>query len=237
MSRSRSWFEDAAGLIAGPHGTRVNRAIRLVCRPIYEVSHRITVLGRQHADLAGGYLLAANHHHPMDIPGLMYATPRLIEFVSTVNVIRTPVFGSFYKLFRPIPLNRGVVDSRSVKAIVDRLKAGRVIGIFPEAGIKQGPESVTEGGPHRAGFGRIARLADVPVIPTVILESRRSMAAAAWLPLRRTRFGVAFGEPLLIRPDLEPRQAQHDLEERWRSAVGELTTVLRRELETPPRST
>lgn len=231
MTSSRTFTADLAGLLRGPHGTRINRAIRLLGRPIYNISHRPTFLGQHHADRPGGYLLAANHHHAMDIAGLMWATPRLIEFVSTVAVMSTPGVGWFYRLFRPIPLNRGVVDPRSVREIVSRLQAGRVVGIFPEAQIRPPEDSVTSGGPHRPGFGRIARLADVPVIPAVILDSRNGMKPASWLPFARTPLLVAFGEPLLIDPTLEPRAAQRDLEDRWRASILQLTA----ELKTHPR--
>jgi 1-acyl-sn-glycerol-3-phosphate acyltransferase len=228
----RNWIADARGLVRGPFGTRANRMVRLIGRPIYEISHRPLILGREHADRAGGYLLAPNHHHAMDIPSLMYACPRLVEFVSTVQVMTTPGVGWFYRWFRPIPLNRGVVDPRSVREIVQRLRAGRVVGIFPEAQIRPEAKSITSGGPHRAGFGRIARLADVPVIPTVVLDSRKSMTPSAWLPLAKTRFAVAFGEPLFVRPDLEPRDAQKELEERWRESIHQLMVRLDRSEQT-----
>jgi hypothetical protein len=46
-------------------------------------------------------------------------------------------------------------------------------------------------------------------------------------PLAKTRFAVAFGKPLHVRPDLEPREAQKELEARWRQSIAELTEQLR----------
>jgi ABC-type phosphate transport system auxiliary subunit len=48
----------------------------------------------------------------------------------------------------------------------------------------------------------------------------------AWLPLRRTRYGVAFGEPLSIREDLPRLAARDELEERWRQSLTELEELL-----------
>jgi hypothetical protein len=58
------------------------------------------------------------------------------------------------------------------------------------------------------------------------------MPPSAWLPLAKTRFAVAFGEPLFVRPDLEPRDAQKELEERWRESIHQLMVRLDRSEQT-----
>lgn len=215
----KTWAGDFKAIFTAPRRDKFNHFMRVLCRPVYDVSHRITVLDAHHADRAGGYLIAANHTSPFDVPGLMYATPRLIDFVSVVEVMGVPGVGAFYKMFNTITLDRGRVDPAAVRTMVSRLQAGRVVCMFPEGKITPEPESVLHGGPFRSGLGRIARLADVAVLPAVILDTGNSAGVAAWLPLRRTRFCAAFGEPLVIRGDLEPREAQKELEERWRLAV------------------
>lgn len=216
---------DVRGLLRH-RGRRVNHAVRVVCRPIFHVSCRPTILHPERAARDGGYLLAANHHHAMDIPAMMYATPRLIEFVSIPEVMGVRGLGLFYRQFDTITLRRGTADPAALRTIVGRLRAGRVVGFFPEARITPPAESVTAGGGHRAGLGRIARLAGVPVLPTVVLDTARLMKPAAWLPLRRTRFAVAFGQPIHADPQLPTRAAQQDVERRWREQVVALTREL-----------
>lgn len=222
-----SWCFDLRSVFLGPGREKFERFMRVLCRPIYAVSHRVTVLGVEHAHREGGYLIAANHTSPFDVPGLMWTTPRLIDFVSVVEVMGVPGVGAFYRMFNTITLDRGKVDPAAVRTVVSRLKSGLVVCMFPEGKITPEAESVLHGGPFRSGLGRIARLADVPVLPTVILDSGNSAGVVAWLPLRRTRFHVAYGEPLFIRKDLEPREAQKELEERWRVAVVGLADRLR----------
>ncbi|MEL7089774.1 MAG: lysophospholipid acyltransferase family protein, partial [Planctomycetota bacterium] len=184
-------------------------------------------LHRERIPAEGGFLLVANHTSPFDIPGLMYACPRLIDFVSVVEVMGVPGVGAFYRLFNTITLDRGKLDPAAVRTIVSRLKAGRGVGMFPEGKITPEAESVFHGGPFRPGLGRIARLADVPVIPAVIFDTKNMAGVTAWLPLKRTRFCVAFGEPLHIHNDSEPREAQRELEERWRVAMLALNDELK----------
>ncbi len=222
----KTWVGDLKAIFTAARRDKFNHFMRVWCRPVYDVSHRITVVGKHHADREGGVLIAANHTSPFDVPGLMYATPRLIDFVSVVEVMGVPGVGAFYKLFNTITLDRGKVDPAAVRTIVSRLQAGRVVCMFPEGKITPEAESILHGGPFRSGLGRIARLANVPVLPAVILDSGRSGRATAWLPFKRTRFCVAFGELLFIREDLEPRDAQKELEERWRVAVVGLCVKL-----------
>ncbi|MEM8737780.1 MAG: lysophospholipid acyltransferase family protein [Planctomycetota bacterium] len=198
------------------------RVVVKTCSQIGHVATRPRVVGREHAERPGGYLLATNHTSPMDVPVLMYTTPRLIDFVSVVEVMGVPVVGAFYRRFNTITLDRGRVDAAAVRTIVSRLRAGRVVCMFPEGRITPEAESVTRGGTHRAGLGRVARLAGVPVLPAVVLDSHRMTRPAAWLPTRRSRFTVAYGEALHVREDLPPREAQRDLEARWRDALRRL---------------
>ncbi len=247
---------DLKAMVFSP-GRRLNHAVRVICRPIFHVSSRPTILhpervlpvnlyrpGRKDAadgegpvktggggpgggaGGAGGCLLAINHHHPLDIPALFYATPRLIDFVSIAEVMGVKGLGAFYRQFDTITLNRGTVDPAAIRTIVARLRAGRAVGFFPEAKITSPQESVTAGGGHRPGLGRIARLAGVPVLPVVVLDSQRFMKPTAWLPLRQTRFAVAFGEPLRIREDMPARESQHELEARWRESILRLIDEL-----------
>jgi len=217
-----TWWYDFAAMLLGPNRDRFNYFMRVLCRPIYMVTCRIKILHRGRADREGGYLIAANHTSPFDVPGLMYATPRLIDFVSVVEVMGVPGVGAFYRMFNTITLDRGKVDSKAVRTIVSRLQGGRVVCMFPEAKITPEKDSVIHGGPFRSGLGRIARLAGVPVLPAVILDTANCGSVTAWLPLKRTRFCLVYGELLSIRTDLEPREAQKELEERWRAAVVSL---------------
>ncbi|MEO1236401.1 MAG: lysophospholipid acyltransferase family protein [Planctomycetota bacterium] len=180
---------------------------------------QVAVLGAERVPRTGGVLLASNHVSPMDVPVLMYTTPRRIDFVSTVEVMGVPGVGAFYRRFNTMTLDRGKVDSAAVRAIVRRLRAGRTVGMFPEGRLTPEAESVTRGGTHRPGLGRIARLAGAAVVPAVVFDSRRLTRAAAWLPLKRTRLVVAYGEPLHARTDLPTREAQAELEARWRATM------------------
>ncbi|MEM6459773.1 MAG: lysophospholipid acyltransferase family protein [Planctomycetota bacterium] len=207
------WFYDA---VVG-FGSGVGR---LVSRP--------TVLHAERVPRRGEFVLAANHHSPMDVPVLMYTTRRRLDFLSTEQVMATPVVGAFYRRFNAVALSRAGrgSDAAAMRRVVSRLRAGRALAMFPEGRLTEPARSVTAGGQYRPGLGRLARLAAVPVVPVVVLGADTLTRPAAWLPLRRTRFAVAYGEPLAIDADAEPRAAQRDLETRWRRSMVALMDEL-----------
>jgi len=174
-----------------------------------------------HADRTrrqGAYLLASNHSSPYDVPLLMRHTARNLDFVSIVEVFRKPLVGWFYGSMNAFPLDRSKPDSPTVRIILDRLARGRVVAMFPEGGFRDEAKSVTHGGNMRPGIGRIAHLANVPIIPVVVVRSNLYSHFIHWLPLKRTKYGVIYGEPLELRPDLEKSEAAQEIEGRLRAA-------------------
>src|SRR5437016_4831046 len=79
----------------------------------------------------------------------------------------------------------------------------RVVGIFPEGGIRDGPRSVLEGAPPKPGTAALAQMAGAPILPCAIVGSDRLYNPRMWLPLRRVRVWIAFGEPIFAPEGLE----------------------------------
>jgi len=165
----------------------------------------------------------------------MRHTARNLDFVSIVEVFRKPLVGWFYGSMNAFPLDRSKPDSPTVRIILDRLARGRVVAMFPEGGFRSGDASVTHGGKMRPGIGRIAQLADVPIVPVVVVKSGLYSRPIHWLPIRRTRYGIAYGEPLFLRPDLPKNEAAQEIESRLAGAFIDLYQSLIRTMESPKR--
>lgn len=206
------------------------RLLLVTCGPVYAMSTRSVVLHRDRLPRDGGFLLASNHTSVYDVPCLMYVTrPRFLDFITITQVMARPFLGFLCRKLNAIALDRGRVNGAAVRTVVDRLKQGRAVCLFPEAKLVPEEQSVLHGGPHRAGLGRMAALAQVPVIPCVVLDSRHCARATAWLPLKRTRFAVAYGEPIVppaCATKEERQAAQRWVEERWCEAVQALAVEL-----------
>lgn len=183
-----------------------------------------------HAERAarpGAYLLAANHESPFDAPLLIVANPRVIHWLSIREIFRNPLAGSFLRGVLAMPLDRSRVDTRTVREVTRRLRAGEVVGLFPEGGVRSGADSVLQGGHVKDGVARLAELADVPVLPAVIVGGGKFRRWQRWLPGARTRWVVAFGEPLFLDRDLDRLAARAALVAALERALRELNEEVR----------
>ena len=168
----------------------------------FRASGRPVILGRELVPRTGPFILASNHQSPYDVPFLIIHVPRKVDFVSIVEIFNKPIVGTFYGAMNAFPLDRGRPDAKTVRVILDRLEKGRVVGMFPEGGFRRGAASMVHTRRIKPGIGRIAQLANVPIVPCAIVGSPRYDRVNAWHPIRRTKYGVAFGQP--IRPEGEP---------------------------------
>jgi 1-acyl-sn-glycerol-3-phosphate acyltransferase len=185
-----------------------------------------TVLNAQVTRRDGPYILAANHFSPYDIPLLMRHAARRLDFVSIVEVFKNPLVAAFYGSMNAFPLDRSRPDAGTVRVILQRLERGRVVAMFPEGQFRTEANSVITGGPIRRGIGTIAQLANVPVIPCVVIHSRQYSHWKSWLPLKRTAYALNFGVPLHIDSSRPPAEAatalEGDLCAQFRSLYQEL---------------
>ncbi len=175
------------------------RAVRLVGGAIFRIASAPRILHVERARLPGPWLLAANHTSAFDAPLLIAATPRIIYWLSIVEIFENPFLRWFLTAMGASPLDRNKVDTATVRMIVKHLRAGRVVGLFPEGGVRAGDDSVLLGGGLNDGICKLAQLARAPVLPCIILGGEKFARWTSWLPFARTRWAVAFGEPVLPR--------------------------------------
>jgi 1-acyl-sn-glycerol-3-phosphate acyltransferase len=198
--------------------------------PAFWTSSSPVVLHRERAKLPGGYILASNHTSPYDVACLIAITPRVMDFVSITEIMNRPLPGWFFRNMGTFAVDRSRRDPQAVRAILERLERGRVVAMFPEGRIPSREQSVLHGGPIKRGIGRIAQLANAPIVPCVILGTVAYQKFTSWLPLQRTIYGVTFGEPI------EPTKSDQDpegetLERRLRDAYQSLQTELLHEVD------
>jgi 1-acyl-sn-glycerol-3-phosphate acyltransferase len=105
-------------------------------------------------------------------------------------------FARFFQWIGAVPLDRRRADPAAVRRVVQLLKQGEVVGIYPEGRIQQGSDSVTQGGKMNESLFRTAVMAGVPVIPCVVAGGEDFGKWTGWLPLGRNRWAVVFGAPL-----------------------------------------
>jgi 1-acyl-sn-glycerol-3-phosphate acyltransferase len=175
----------------------------------------------------GPAILVANHPNHSDPCFLLATSPRPIHFLQTQEDYHIPVLWRIYRRFGLIPVRRDGRDVAGTRAALRDLKAGGVIGVFPEGQVTQ----CNGNGALRLkdGAALLALRARAPVIPAWIHGGpQRHGILTDWLiPSRGVR--VSFGSPIDLKA-LEDRPLTREL----LREVSELFLRRIRELEPKP---
>lgn len=167
---------------------------------------RLHVEGREQMPATGGCVVACNHSMGPDYLVLGYASPRQIFYMAKVELFQIhPWFSKFLDMVGTFPVNRGRHDSEALTAAKNLLHRGKVMGMFPE-GTRSRTGELRQG---KTGAVRIAMLAQVPVVPAVVINADAILKQLG----RRPQVIVRFGPPLYPSGDPNDKantQAQTD---------------------------
>jgi 1-acyl-sn-glycerol-3-phosphate acyltransferase len=203
-----------------------NRAAALLMKLLFGCVARVYVLRRGNPNRAGGFLLASNHISHFDPFIISSVVRRKIDWMAMAEFFPVPVLGFFLRAVDAFPAERNRADRKTIRTAIERLKHGRIVGLFPEGGIRDGARSLLEGAALRPGASTVAHIAGVPILPCVIIGSDRLYSKKRWLPLRRTPIWIAFGNPIPYFPDHEKSAAraciEHELAEAFSCLYAEL---------------
>jgi 1-acyl-sn-glycerol-3-phosphate acyltransferase len=189
------------------------------CRVFLRLASRVRVIGLEHIPCRGGCLLVANHISHFDPPYLGMMTPRPVDYMADLPLFRIPVLGWLIKTWNAIPFDRDkAVDRGAIKTALARIQAGRLVGIFPDRGLRYGEKSILGGAPIPPGTAAIWQMTRAPLVPAVIIGSDQLYR---WQNLfKRPRVWVVYGEPL--EPCGEKEETREAARERLQNALNRL---------------
>jgi 1-acyl-sn-glycerol-3-phosphate acyltransferase len=163
----------------------------------------------------GACIVASNHISHFDPPLISGSFRRVfrrdIDWLAMQELFGHPASKRFFEGANVIPVNRGGGDRTSLRVALRRLALGRMVGIFPEGGIRDGEVSILNGAPMKAGVALLASMAKAPIVPVVIIGSDRLYNKRRWFPGRRATVWIGIGRafsPLPDRAETENRLAE-----------------------------
>jgi 1-acyl-sn-glycerol-3-phosphate acyltransferase len=194
----------------------------------------VQVLRRENPNREGAFLLASNHISHFDPFIISSVVRRKIDWMAMAEFFPNPVLGPFLRAVDAFPADRHRADRKTIRTAIERLKSGRIVGLFPEGGIRDGARSLLEGAPLRPGASTLAHIAGVPILPFVIVGSDRFYSRKSWLPLRRTPIWMAFGDPIPPFSDLEKSATRQRIADELAAAFKNLYAELREKFSLAP---
>lgn len=159
------------------------------------LGQRFQMTGTEHVPRSGGALLAYNHVGYVDfVYGGLAANPsgRLVRFMAKRELFDHRWTGPLMRSLHHIEVDRGD-GVASYRTAVDYLRAGEVVGIFPEATISRSMELKE----FKTGAVRIAAEAGVPIVPVILWGTQRMMTKDHPRDFSRGKtISITVGEPL-----------------------------------------
>ncbi|MBP2326045.1 1-acyl-sn-glycerol-3-phosphate acyltransferase [Kibdelosporangium banguiense] len=187
----------------------------LACKTLFRVLDlKLDVRGAEHIPATGGAVLACTHVSYLDfifcgLAGL--PARRKTRFMAKKQIFANRVAGPLMRGMHHISVDRSAGQA-SYQQAVTALKAGEVVGVFPEATISQ---SFTVKA-IKSGAVRMAAEANVPLIPMTVWGSQRlwTKGRPKNLTQRHVPILIRAGEPLHPTPQDNQDQLTRELRTR-----------------------
>ncbi|OMH24255.1 1-acyl-sn-glycerol-3-phosphate acyltransferase [Tersicoccus phoenicis] len=198
----------------------------LVVGPLVRLVFRPWVSGLRHVPGTGGAILASNHLSFSDSVFLPVVVPRPVAFLAkqeyfTGTGLKGWFTALFFRLINQLPMDRsgGAASALSLTAAADVLRAGKLLGIYPEG--TRSPDGRLYRG--KVGVATLALEAGVPVIPVAMIGTDQVQPIGRIVP-RVHRVGIIIGPAL----DFRRYHGQHEDRDVLRAVTDEIMLNLAR---------
>ena len=186
----------------------VYRALEIVViGTVSAVGPRISYYGTENIPAHGGAVVAINHTSYIDwVPASIAVNRagRRLRFMIKREMQDVKAMAFLMRHTGSIPVDRAA-GADAYSAAVQSLQDGRIIGVYPEATISRSFELKE----FKTGAARMAREADVPIIPVIAWGAQRVWTKGHRRKLLRNRVPITLivGEPLRATDSAEQTNA------------------------------
>lgn len=203
MANTRPPGPDTSALPPRARLSLGRRLVRALFGGYLRAWHQFRVEGYDLIPSTGPALVLTNHASLLDVPALMVADVYPDSaLVAKASLFKLPIVRQALRAWGAIPVERQGRDTAGVRALLQALRAGRVVALAAEG--------------HRSRTGRlqpintvIARLATgagVPLIPVGIAGTFRALPPGAMLP-RRHPVVLRLGRPFRLERGMDDATA------------------------------
>ena len=193
-------------------------------RPILTWTFHYRYEGSRNVPPQGPVLLLANHQSYLDPPIIGCAVHRHLCFLARKTLFRNRFFAGLIRRLNAVPLDQEGVAKEGLKSILEELKAGQAVVVFPE-----GERTHTgEVQPLKPGILLLIKRIEAPIVPVGIAGAFDALPrtrkwpklSPLFLPTTGADLAVSIGKPIPAQRfrDMPREQALAELREALKQA-------------------
>ena len=137
---------------------------RGICQLFCLSFFRVRSYGRDHIPKKGAFVLICNHQSYLDPILCGITSPRRLGFLARASLFTHWFFGRLISSVGTIPVKLGESDLTAMRKVIDKLKKGEAICLFPE-GTRSLDGRIER---FKPGFGLLCRRGRAAIVPAVV---------------------------------------------------------------------
>lgn len=158
---------------------------------VLTLMYRIKTFGTSNIPKDGALLVVCNHQSFFDPMFSHTWVWRTFYFVPRATLLDVKFWGKLIGSYCVVPIHPGQADVAAMKTIIDALKQGKAVCLYPE-GTRTHDGRI---GQIKPGFGLMSRRSGAAVLPMVIDGIFESWPRTQKFPTLGPRVGVMYGTP------------------------------------------
>lgn len=173
---------------------QLQRPIKAVIRPLFNLAWRVTTEGLENVPTSGGAIIAPNHLSVLDSFFVPCALPRRITYVGKAEYLDDWKTKTLFPAMGMIPIDRrgGEHAQSALDAAAGVLNRGELFGIYPE-GTRSRSGDLHKG---HTGMARLAMETNSPIVPVGLLGTLEVQPPDAKFPRPFRHVHIRFGTPI-----------------------------------------
>jgi len=169
---------------------------RWICKVFCGIFFRINYIGIENVPAEGAVLLLSNHQSFLDPVLCGIRLKRPLFFLARESLFTSRFFGGLISKLNTIPVRRGEADLRAVKAVIEKLKAGYGVCLFPEA-TRTRDGRISE---FKPGLSLLCRRGGAAIVPVVIDGAFECWPRDKKIFRLGSRITVSYGKCISVEP-------------------------------------
>lgn len=169
----------------------VYKVLKYSLKPFYRLIFLPKYIGCENIPKTGGFIFAGNHTSGLDAATIVSTPRRVIHTLSKKELFSSKFKNWFFRNMACIPVDRKSHDENAKKEVIDTLKEGHAVGIFPEGTINKNRDKEILL-PLKKGAVTFAYKSNCPIVPFAIIGNYR---------IFRRGLIIKYGKPYKVLSD------------------------------------